>query len=241
MFVKYVSLLLFASFCNALHDSYNFALPAMERRCFYEDFDKSTPVKLLEVFVMSGGSLNVLLTVHGPLSLDEVRAEDFESPIYEEKVDVEKESTSESSTYSTELKPESPGTYGICLDNRSAHFLTKYVQFDVRNLKRPDPIAIHLGGEQASSNEDKEEEAVVRVKETLERIRKGLKIIQVQQQVDRHRLQLHSATNILDNNRVITTSIVETAFFIAAALFQIFFVRRWFAKRNGDKGGVMRA
>ena len=76
------------------------------------------------------------------------------------------------------------------------------------------------------------------IRESLERLRKGIKRIQVRQQVDKHRLQLHSATNIMANNKVVTGSVVETAFFVAAALFQIFFVRRWFAGRNNAKAGI---
>jgi hypothetical protein len=124
------------------------------------------------------------------------------------------------------------------LDNRNAHFLTKHVQLDVRSAKPPAPVALHIGGEpkaEETSKEDNQEAAVTRVKEALERIRKGIKRVQVQQQVDRHRLQLHGATRVMENNRVVTGSIVETIFFVAAALFQIFFVRRWFASRNSGK------
>jgi hypothetical protein len=229
---------------NGMHESSNFALPPAKRWCFYEDFDDNTPLKVVEVFVESGGSLDVLLSVHGPLSLQQVREETFEGPIYVERVDSIKASESDSSTFTADLKPATPGTYGICLDNRNAHFLTKRVQLDVRTAKRPEPVAVHIGGEPRSAKnaknkeEDKGESAVIQVKESLERVRKGLKLIQVQQQVDRHRLQLHSATRVMENNRVVTGSIVETVFFIAAALFQIFFVRRWFASRNSLKVSV---
>lgn len=228
----------------AMHESYNFALPPTQRWCFYEDFDDNTPLKLIEVFVESGGSLDVLLSVHGPLSLQQVRKETFEAPIYVERVDSVKSSNSESSTFTADLKPSEAGTYGVCLDNRNAHFLTKHVQLDVRAAKRPEPVALHIGGERETTTnaknkeEDKAEHAVIRVKESIERVRKGLKLIQVQQQIDRHRLQLHGATRIMENNRVVTNSIVETIFFIAAALFQIFFVRRWFATRNTLKESV---
>ena len=227
--------------CLCMHESNNFHLLPAKRWCFYEDFDHNTPLKIIEVFVESGGSLDILLTVHGPLTLAQVRTEVFEDSVYTEKVDSIKEADSETSTFTADLKPSTPGTYGVCLDNRNAHFLTKVVQLDVRSAKPPAPVVLHIEGEPkvaGITKEDKEEEDVIRVKESLERIRKGIKRIQVQQQVDRHRLQLHSATRIMENNRVVTGSIVETAFFIAAALFQIFFVRRWFAKRNSLKESV---
>ena len=224
---------------SAMHESYNFALPPAARSCFYEDFEEATPVKLIDIFVESGGSLDVILTVHGPLTLEQVRLENYEEYIFHDKVDALKAIGSETSTYTAELKPSDSGTYAICVDNRSAHFLTKNIQLDVRTNKRPEPVAVHIGGEatnsltMSSSDENIAEAAVIRIRESMERVRKGIKKIQVQQQVDRHRLQLHQATNVLDNNKVVTGSVVETTFFIAAAFFQIFFVRRWFANRNG--------
>lgn len=50
---------------------------------------------------------------------------------------------------------------------------------------------------------------------------KGLVKIQVQQQRDRHRLSLHTQTNSDSHRHVVTGSIVETVFFLAAAIFQV--------------------
>jgi len=75
---------------------------------------------------------------------------------------------------------------------------------------------------------------------TLTRIQRGLSKIQLQQQRDRRRLSFQDKTNTDSHNDFIMSSIVETAFFIGASLFQIFFVRRWFASRMapGTKQGV---
>ena len=67
----------------------------------------------------------------------------------------------------------------------------------------------------------------------MSRIRKGLTRIQLQQQRDRHRLILHNEMNKTSHTHVLQGSIIETACFIAAALFQIFFVRRWFLAKVG--------
>ena len=216
--------------CGGLHEVLSFKLEPKSRQCFYEEFSKTTPVQLIEVFVIEGGSLDVLLTVHGPLKLEEAQKEEFENPTFTDTVTAEKMGDSESSTYTVELKPYENGLYAVCLDNRRATFLSRTVQIDIREAKRPEPIALHLGGEISGGNlENQEERAVNSVMESLERIRKGIKGIQIQQQVDRHRLQLHSMTNNLANNRVFISSVVETAFFIASALFQVFYMRRWFA------------
>lgn len=49
----------------------------------------------------------------------------------------------------------------------------------------------------------------------------GLVKIQLQQQRDRHRLSLHTQTNSNSHGSVVTGSIVETIFFLAAAIFQV--------------------
>lgn len=65
----------------------------------------------------------------------------------------------------------------------------------------------------------------------MSRIRKGLTKIQLQQQRDRHRLSLHSEMNKKSHSHVLQGSLIETACFIGASVFQVFFVRRWFASR----------
>ena len=92
---------------------------------------------------------------------------------------------------------------------------------------RPEPITLKSGKKNKNENEEME-----RVKESISRIQKGLVNIQLQQQRDRHRLGLHSKTNEGSHNHVVVSSIVETAVYIAASIFQLFFVRRWFASRT---------
>jgi len=86
-----------------------------------------------------------------------------------------------------------------------------------------------LNSKKADSEEEQE---IENAKESLDRLYKGIKKVMIMQQRDRHRLSLHSETNVIDHNKVVSGSIVETAAFIAAAIFQIFFVRRWFGSRN---------
>lgn len=57
-----------------VHDSFNFELLPMKRECFFEDFNLNTPVKTVEAFVQSGGNLDVVLTIHGPLDLADIRS-----------------------------------------------------------------------------------------------------------------------------------------------------------------------
>ena len=132
---------------------------------FFEDFDSNFLSRTIEAFVQAGGNLDVLLTIHGPLELDDIRTvrfpissiyfgyllsshchllllghfliiieicyhlqDKFEDPIVTELINVQRESESETLSFSTTFKPKSPGTYGICLDNRNSRFVSKNVQ-----------------------------------------------------------------------------------------------------------------
>lgn len=45
---------------NAVHESLNFVLEAKQRQCFFEDFEKDSYARLIEVFVEAGGNLGDL-------------------------------------------------------------------------------------------------------------------------------------------------------------------------------------
>jgi len=65
----------------------------------------------------------------------------------------------------------------------------------------------------------------------LSKIQHGINSIQLQQMRDKHRLSLHGDANERNYNEVFISSIVETLVFMGVSLFQIFFVRRWFAAK----------
>ncbi len=69
----------------------------------------------------------------------------------------------------------------------------------------------------------------------LQRINKGIASIRSQQHRDRYRLSLHATTNENNYNHVFYGSLAETVIFIVVALFQVYFVRRWFASRAQKK------
>jgi hypothetical protein len=111
----------------------------------------------------------------------------------------------------------------------------------MRLAPRPEPSAVREPKSKSKSKseskedgdaEEQDEAELIRVKESISRIRKGLVRIQLQQQRDRHRLALHSQTNRVSHKHVVIGSVVETAFFVAAAIFQLCFVRRWFTNRT---------
>eukprot|EP01041_Mallomonas_annulata_P012714 gene12714-26781_t len=231
-----VALLLFINFNWAVHDSLNFVVEPKRRECFYQDFPKDALPHIVEVFVESGGgNVDLTLQIFGPLSLDQVKGESFESPLIQEKLDTSKEVSSETQSFIVKFDPSKSGTYAFCLDNRRSHFIPKSAQLDVYLAPR---------SEDEESIEDKQpandsDENLQRVKEAISRIRHDLVKIQLFQRRDRHRLTLHSEANETGHNRVIIAALVETGFFVAASLFQIFFVRRWFSSRSS--GNKLRA
>lgn len=214
---------------DSVHDSLNLVVLPKSRQCFYADFMKDSPSHTVELFVQSGGNLDLNLQIHGPLTIDEVRAEVFDNPIAEELIDSKRQSESETDTFTLDFDPSTPGTYAFCLDNRHAQFVPKVVQLDV--FRTHIPVA-ETKPPKVAEGQDEEAASVARVAESINQISKGLSKIQLQQRRDRFRLELHSETNEKSHNHVVMSSIIETAVFIGASLFQIFFVRRWFSGRG---------
>lgn len=250
MHIKLIVLVFCFVYTLAIHESFNFVLPPAQRRCFFESLTRDSPSHRVEAFVLSGGNLDILLTFHGPLIEEDILKDYFEDPIFHDMITATKESDSETLTYSTEFKPEKPGTYAICLDNRKSRFMSKVVQvcndymkfcylilcstvtvllsyfntqLDVRPISSKETektidIIDTPKGEEADAAKLKESLSALNV------IYKGLTKIQIQQKRDRHRLDLHSETNNSNYSSVFTGSIVETAVFIAVAIFQVHYL-----------------
>jgi hypothetical protein len=66
-----VFLLLCFIFSHATFESYNFVLSAKKRECFFEEY-KSDSSRKIEAFVLTGGNLDVVLNIYGPLQYDEI-------------------------------------------------------------------------------------------------------------------------------------------------------------------------
>jgi hypothetical protein len=196
----------------------------------------------VEVFVEAGGNGNIFMAIYGPLSETELLDESFEEPVHYEEIDENIEKDYEDMAYQVLFEAKSDGMYAFCLDNRKTRFVPKAVQIDVQIPPRPEPVLIKkLAKATQGNNEESEvedEELLERVKESIARIRKELTKIQLLQQRERKRLTFHTNYNKETHNGVMMTSIVETACFIGASLFQIFFVRRWFATRNRIRPGA---
>jgi hypothetical protein len=54
--------------------------------------------------------------------------EKFERAIINERINAKREYESDTQTFQMQLKPNVPGTYAICIDNRHSMFTSKLVQ-----------------------------------------------------------------------------------------------------------------
>lgn len=59
------------TFSYATFESYNFVLLAKKRECFFEEFKSETSRKI-EAFVLTGGNLDVVLNIYGPLKYEDI-------------------------------------------------------------------------------------------------------------------------------------------------------------------------
>ena len=126
----------------AVHDSLNFLLEAKTRACFYDEFEKGDSALLIETFVEAGGNMYVHFQTFGPLTTEQVLAEDFEDYILNEPIDALREAQSDTQTFTHTFNPKKPGIYAFCLDNRQARFVPKQVQIDIRLAPRPEPVRL---------------------------------------------------------------------------------------------------
>jgi hypothetical protein len=56
----------------ATFESYNFVLSAKKRECFFEEFKSTESSTKIEAFVLTGGNLDVVLNVYGPLQYEDI-------------------------------------------------------------------------------------------------------------------------------------------------------------------------
>lgn len=147
-----------------------------------------------------------------------------------------KEKTSDSQTIVIDFDAPEQGSYAFCLDNRSARFFPKFVQFDVSPADAKAQEADFVLPKDTKTTVDYAElESTLQI---LQRVNKGIANIRSQQHRDRHRLNLHTTTNANNYTHAFYGSLVETVIFIVVALFQIYFVRRWFASKNPRKAAA---
>jgi len=214
------------------------ALLPGQGECFYED--NQTPERYLEVevFVMRGGDLDVLLEVRGPLGRMEdgmhVGPVQFSGPVKSTML----QSGDFGDSYRHRFKAMI-GLYEVCLIN------SKKLTLDTRIVQ------LTIGDPKEDTSKRTEAETSLAVKEAAEKldlpekmakyapriaaIKTQIEGIKDKQEMERHRLAIHSALNRSSHKKMVISSIVETVVFFIVSFFQIFYIRRWFAGRGLTK------
>jgi len=82
--------------------------------------------------------------------------------------------------------------------------------------------------EDTAEKEGIKDEDFQATREKLKSLRRLLADISNRQQKERHRIQLHSATNEHSHSRMVLSSLFQTILFCAVTGYQVFTIRRWF-------------
>lgn len=210
------------------------SLPPMSKRCIHEDIPKDSE-GTVELFVEKGGKLEVHLTLEGPMSTGwgGVPERSDQTEILLDELVTNGQETDFDDSYLFSFKSKG-GPYQVCVANDMNHLAAKLVQLDLRSSSTPhmnDPrLAIDSP---PTSKEDKaKRQDILNLESSIRRLKSGLKKVQKQQEQERHRQAVHTSVNEENNNHMVIGSLIETVVFIAAASFQIVFVRNWFENKK---------
>lgn len=212
------------------------------RRCVYEELAEGTTATF-DVFVGEGGKLDILLRIAGPMDVGAAGLPKLRSDadVIVDRVITQKDLKSRGDAkavlddaYSTTVEGKG-GAYQICVENVGTSRAPKRVQVDV-----------HVGEEaEDDSNYQKRgsldlDEGIFRPSEGLRMVMKDMELMVAdlirKQQRERHRLAVHNSMNEESHSRMVTSSILETLVYVFFTVFQVIFIRNWFANRN-PRGG----
>ena len=82
--------------------------------------------------------------------------------------------------------------------------------------------------EDTAAEEGIKDEDFYATRDKLRQLRRLLAEISSAQQKERRRLIVHSATNKHSHSRMVMSSLMETALFMAVTGFQVYTIRKWF-------------
>jgi Na+/glutamate symporter len=88
----------------------------------------------------------------------------------------------------------------------------------------------------ASKLEGVKEEDLSKTKFQVMKMNRLLNEIKEKQMNERHRLALHKTVNEHSHSRMVIGSLIETVFYIAVSLYQVYIIRKWFSSNHGVFG-----
>lgn len=210
---------------------------AKETRCIYEELAEGVG-GTLEVFVMSGGGeMDIMVAVDGPMAIDEstgLPRKTGARPAARVKVTSGgvNEDRFASPTHVALAAPRNgPGAYEICLDNSGSRMTEKIVSLAVCTSEDKGNAAPKHKKEKKASGKNADQ--VAKVEQRVVALRGQLATLKDKQARERRRLAKHRALYDARHDGMVQASLFETCVYVLCSVFQLVFVRRWFAGRGG--------
>ena len=232
-----------------------------EKRCLYLSLVAGESA-VAEVFVQSGGSLAVHLKVEGPFHVREDGTPSLDESVevlFSETVsslaspDADVEDFASPALFEIDAAMEAEAVYRACVSNSVSRFSEKVVLLDLRSTSGPiradvdglnavAPIALETPPHSAEASEEESQLATARraadvaaLSQRVVALRKELVTLRTKQLRERHRLAHHKSLNDNQHLEMVGASLVETVVYMTSSLFQICFVRQWFAGKGVSK------
>jgi len=118
------------------------------------------------------------------------------------------------------------GTVGYCFNNEMSRFTVKTTMFDINNKKSSDKVT---------------KEDLTPFEQSLDRIGRGMDVIEQEQSYHRVREHTHRNTAESTNTRVYVWSLIETAVLVLMSTGQVWYLKRLFDDKRGhgrSGGGI---
>jgi len=221
-------------------------LAPKEKRCVYEELEARQSASL-EVFVLSGGNLDVSVAIDGPFPVVEEsglprsahrRGESgLSKPHSAHLVESKQSGAAFAAPHVIEIAADAAvgggGIYRICLDNAASRISEKLVTLSVTKAggAAGDGEPVRKKRE-AEAKPGKNSESIEKIEKRVVSLRSQIAVLKDKQTRERRRLAHHKSLYDAKHNTMVEGSLFETVVYIVCSIFQIVFVRRWFSGKG---------
>eukprot|EP01108_Squamamoeba_japonica_P004882 TRINITY_DN383_c0_g1_i2.p2 TRINITY_DN383_c0_g1~~TRINITY_DN383_c0_g1_i2.p2 ORF type:complete len:205 (+),score=61.46 TRINITY_DN383_c0_g1_i2:128-742(+) len=196
--------LVLATLCVSSSRALLINVEASSEHCFYEDL-KVRDALTVEFQVKKGGFLDV-----------DLRVEDPSGGVLHEQA--------RQSDGRVTLAAQSAGLFKICFGNKFSSLTTKTLDFDIHTSSRPQQPMTEL---EAARAED-----VTGIENSIFQLGEGLEGVESAVRYTRGRMTIHHNTNRSTHQRVAYWNSVEAVVVVLSAIFQVWWLRRFFETRR---------
>ena len=131
-----------------------------------------------------------------------------------------------------EFQTSSSGLYKFCFNNEMSRFTPKVVQFSLSFGTDKWGLQPASSLSKPSASQAVKPEDLDPLERSVRRISMQLDVLQRHQKVLRNRERKHRDTNDSTNSRVVIVSIIESTVLFSLHIFQIYFIRSLFNRKN---------